>query len=78
MPVRDVAHMPAQYRHTCHTIVTFCHICHRINRSVDGCRAPRQMSRCTYTHREYPGMAWKFNIGGVFYVVIIPNLLRLK
>ena len=46
--VRDVAHMPAQYRHTSVTLsshfVAFVTVsC--LNRSVDGCRASRQMSR---------------------------------
>ena len=38
------------------------------------CHAARSV---LYTHHEYPGMAWKFDIWG-FYVVIIPYFLRLN
>ena len=66
--VRDVAHMPVQYHHTS---VTFCHICHRLVSTIEhGCA--KRPGKChaersvLYTHCEYPSMAWKFNIGGVF------------
>ena len=79
--VRDVAHMPAHYRHT---HVTFYHICHGLVSHSGAWMGAERPGEChaarfvLYTHREFPGMAWKFNIGVFFYVVIIPYFLRLN
>ena len=79
--VRDVAHMPAQYHHI---YVTFCHICHGLVSHSGAWMGAECPGKChtarsvLYTHHEFPGMAWKFNIGVFFYVVIIPYFLRLN
>ena len=59
--------------------VTFCHICHGQRGRVPSAQASVTLHGLSlYTHREYPDMAWKFNIGVFFYVVIIPYFLRLN
>ena len=65
---------------TCQRIIViflshFCHICHRL---VSQGRVPSAQVNVTLHGREYPGMAWKIDIRGVFYVLIIPYILRLN
>ena len=79
--VKDVAHMPAQYRHTS---VTFCHICHSLVSQSERGRVPSAQANVTLhglscTH-IVSAPAWhKISILGVFfYVVIIPYFLRLS
>ena len=67
--------MPAQYRHTCHIIVTLVTLSSLfvtfVTVSIGAWTDAERPGKChaarsvLYTHREYP-KAWKFDIGGFF------------
>ena len=50
-----------------HSVTTVTVSC--LNWSLDGCQVPSKCHAAQFVHH---GMAWKLDIGGVFYVVIIP------
>ena len=78
------SHADAVSSHFCHIVVTFCHICHRLESQSKHGRVPSAQANVTLHGLSSahivstPAMAWKFDIGGVFYVVIISYFLRLN
>ena len=75
--VRDVAHMLVQYHHTSVMFVTIS--CLQLEHGCAECPGKCHAAwSVLYTHHEYSGTAWKFNIGSVFYVVIIPYFFEAE